>query len=179
MDDFRKLAQDPAHRRRFERLLYLSARHGDADLVAERLSWGIDPNCTFSQGRTPMIANVCGSCPSGATIRVLLERGADPSLADDLGLTALHSARRKLARLQNGSHRPGRRSPSLDENGQLRLSAAEQEELDKLRRQFPDTDREPLRIWWQERSRAARRVFNDPTQIEEIVTRLEAVEGHG
>lgn len=58
MDDFRDLARDPAHRRRFEKLLYLAAQRGDADLVAERLSWGIDPNRAFSRGRTPLIANV-------------------------------------------------------------------------------------------------------------------------
>jgi hypothetical protein len=79
MDDFRSLARDPEHRRNFEKLLYLAAQRGDADLVAERLSWGIDPDCTFSKGRTPLIANVRGSCPSAATVRALLERGADPS----------------------------------------------------------------------------------------------------
>ena len=50
MDDFRSMARDPEHRRRFEKLLYLAAKRGDADLVAERLSWGIDPNCVFSGG---------------------------------------------------------------------------------------------------------------------------------
>lgn len=52
VDDFRALARDPAFRRNFERLLYLAAQRGDADLVAERLSSGIDPNCTFARGRT-------------------------------------------------------------------------------------------------------------------------------
>src|SRR5260370_14104869 len=100
MDDFRSMAQDPKHRRSFEKLLYLAAQHGDADLVAERLSWGIDPNCVFSKGRTPLIANPPGSCPSAATVRALLEAGADPSMTDESGLTALNYARRKLARLQ-------------------------------------------------------------------------------
>jgi hypothetical protein len=57
MTDFRTLARDPEHRRQFEKLLYLAAKHGDAGLVAERLSWGIDPNCAFAMGRTPLIAN--------------------------------------------------------------------------------------------------------------------------
>ena len=92
MDDFRSMARDPEHRRRFEKLLHLAAQRGDADLVAERLSWGIDPNCIFSGGRTPLIANVRGSCPSAATIRALLDRGANPSLTDKSGLTALHYA---------------------------------------------------------------------------------------
>ena len=58
MDDFREMARDPKHRRGFEKLLYLAAQRGDADLVAERLGWGIDPNCASKRGRTPLIANV-------------------------------------------------------------------------------------------------------------------------
>ena len=54
MSDFRDMARDPKHRRRFEKLLLLAVQRGDADLVAERLSWGIDPNCTFAKGRTPL-----------------------------------------------------------------------------------------------------------------------------
>jgi hypothetical protein len=45
------MAQDPEHRRRFEMLLYLAAQRGDADLMAERLSWGIDPNHRLAKGR--------------------------------------------------------------------------------------------------------------------------------
>ena len=83
MDDFREMARDPRHRRSFEKLLYLAAERGDADLVAERLSWGIDPNCTFRHGRTPLIGNVRSSCPSAETVRALLAAGADPELADE------------------------------------------------------------------------------------------------
>jgi hypothetical protein len=173
MDDFRDLARDPKHRRNFEKLLFLAAQRGDADLVAERLSWGIDPNCVFGKGRTPMIANVRSSCPSAATIRALLQHGADPGQMDESGLTALDYARRKLARLQARPRRR-RKSPSLDENGQLRLTPAEQEELDEMRRELGGDAQDFLRIWWQERLRAARRVFNDPEQVEQIVTLLEA-----
>jgi hypothetical protein len=176
MADFRDMAGDPAHRRRFEHLLYLAAQRGDADLVAERLSWGIDPNCAFAKGRTPLIANVRGSCPSAATVRALLEAGADPGLTDDSGLTALDYARRKLARLQARPARRRRKSPSLDENDQLRLSPEEQAELDKIRREV-DGDPDYLRMWWQERLRAARRVFNDPEQVEKIVEMLEVAGG--
>jgi ankyrin repeat protein len=173
MDDFRSMARDPEHRRQFEKLLYLAAKRGDADLVAERLSWGIDPNCTFAKSRTPLIANIRGSCPSAATVRALLEHGADPQTMDESGLTALDYARRKLARLQA---RPRRRhkSPSLDENNQLRLSAEEQAELDEMRRELGSEDLDYLHMWWQERLRAARRVFNDPEQVEKIVSILEA-----
>jgi hypothetical protein len=177
MADFRDLARDPKHRRGFEKLLYLAAQRGDADLVAERLSWGIDPNCVFSRSRTPLIANAKGFCPSAATIRALLDSGADPSLMDETGLTALDYARRKLAKIQSRPPRPRRKSPSLDENDQLRLSPEEQAELDKMR-QAVGGDADYLRMWWQERLRAARRVFNDPEQVEKIVEILEAAGGH-
>ena len=175
MTDFRDLAKDPKHRRRFEKLLYLAAKRGDADLVAERLSWGIDPNCGFAKGRTPLIANARGSSPSAATVRVLLERGADPTLIDELGLTALDYARRKLIGLQARPARRQPKSPSLDENNQLNMSPEEQQELDRMRLELSGAEREDfLRMWWQERIRAARRVFNDPAQVEQIVTLLEA-----
>jgi hypothetical protein len=174
MEDFRQMARDPKHRRSFEKLLYLAAQRGDADLVAERLSWGIDPNCAFSKSRTPLIANVRGSCPSAGTIRALLDHGADPGLPDESGLTALDYARRKLARLQAKPSRPRRKSPALDENNQLRLSPGEQVELDRMRRRYGRGRPDLVRIWWQERLRAARRVFNDPDQLASIVEMLEA-----
>jgi len=172
MSDFCDLARDPAHRRNFEKLLYLAAVRGDADLVAERLGWGY-PNCSFAKGRTPLIANVRGSSPSAATVRALLAGGADPNVTDDSGLTALDYARRKLVRLQARPRRR-RKSPSLDENDQLLLSPEEQEELDELRRRLGPDAREAVRIWLQERLRAARRVFNDPEQVEKIVEILAA-----
>jgi len=151
MDDFRDLARDPKHRRQFEKLLHFACQRGDADLVAERLSWGINPNCASAKGRTPLIANVCGSCPSVATVEALLAAGADANQADDNGLTALDHARRKLLRLQ--AHKPRKsRSPSLDENGQLRLNPEEQAEMDAVRDELSALDaQEFLRIWWKER----------------------------
>src|ERR1700730_5939635 len=95
----------------------------------------------------------------------------------DTGLTALDYARRKLARLQLRPPRRQRQSPARDENDQLRLSAAEQARLDKMRLELPGADRDYLRIWWQERLRAARRIFNDPDQVEKIVEILEAAGG--
>ena len=173
MGDFRDMARDPKHRRGFEKLLYLAAKRGDADLVAERLSWGIDPNCTFGKGTTPLLANIRGYSPSAETVRALLQAGADPALADEAGLTALDYARRKLAKLQAKPRRRPRKSPSLDENNQLRLSPDEQEEMDKMRAELGEDAREFMRVWWKERLRAARRVFNDPAQVEQIVALLE------
>jgi len=177
MDDFRTMAREPEHRRRFEKLLYLAAQRGDADVVEERLSWGIDPNCSFAKGRTPLIANSRGSCPSAATVEALLKHGADPAWMDEAGLTALDYARRKLARLQNRPVRRRHKSPSLDENDQLQLSPDEQKEVDDMRRELGENAKDFLRIWWKERLRAARRVFNDPVQVERIVALLEKAGG--
>jgi hypothetical protein len=179
MDDFRTMAREPEHRRRFEKLLYLAAQRGDADLVEERLSWGIDPNCTFAKGRTPLIGNIRGSCPSAATAEALLKHGADPIMMDETGLTALDYARRKLARLQNRPARGRRKSPSLDENDQLQLNPEEQKEVDDMRCELGEHAKDFLHIWWKERLRAARRVFNDPVQVERIVALLEKVGGQG
>jgi hypothetical protein len=176
MDDFRDMARDPKHRRGFEKLLYLAAKRGDADLVAERLSWGIDPNCASKKsGRTPLIANVKGFSPSAGTVQALLKAGADPNVTDQAGLTALDYARRKLAKIQSKPRKPPRKSPSLDENDQLQLSPEAQAEMDKMRKELgSDEDaKEFMRIWWKERLRAARRVFNDPEQIDTIVAILE------
>ena len=177
MPDFRDMARDPKHRRRFEHLLFLAAQRGDDDLVAERLGWGIDPNCTFAKARTPLIANIRSANINAATVQALLDHGADPRLIDTTGLTALDYARRKLARVQA---RPPRqiKSPSLDENDQLQLSPEEQLEFDELRKEVGG-DVEYLRMWWKERLRAARRRFNDPVQVEKVVELLEAAEGRG
>jgi hypothetical protein len=169
------MARDPKHRGKFEKLLYLAAKRGDADLVAERLSWGIDPNCRLTKGRTPLIANAKSYCPNAATVRALLTGGADASLIDETGLSALDYARRKLARLQ-AKPRRRQKSPSLDENNQLRLSSEEQAELDEIRREV-NGDPDYMRMWWQERLRAARPVFNDPEQVEKVVEMLEAAGG--
>jgi hypothetical protein len=178
MSDFRDMARDPKHRRRFEKLLFLAAQRGDADLVAERLSWGIDPNCVFGKHRTPLFGNVRGSSPSAETVKALLKAGADATWTDEAGLTALDYARRKLSKLR--AHPVQQvKSPSLDENNQLQLSPDEQAELDEMRAQLGEDGREFLRIYWKERLRAARRTFNDPDQVEQIVALLEAATGPG
>jgi hypothetical protein len=174
MSDFRDMARDPKHSRRFEKLLYLAAKRGDADLVEERLSWGINPNCTFGKGTTPTIANIRAHSPSAETIRALLKYGADPNHLDEHGLTALDYARRKLAKLQ-AKPRKQRKSPSLDENDQLRLTPEEQAEMDEMRKELGGGEeaKEYMRMYWKERLRAARRTFNDPGQVATIVAILE------
>jgi hypothetical protein len=172
MSDFRDFANDPKHRKSFEKMLRLAASRGDDDLVAERLSWGIDPNAQSKRGRTALICNCRGFSPSAATVRVLLKGGADPTITDDGGLTALDYARRKLAKLNAKPRKPPIKSPSLDENNQLQLCPEEQEEYDRMREEVNDP--EYMAMWWKERLRAARRVFNDPAQVEQIVALLEA-----
>lgn len=174
MTDIRSMVQDPRFRKKFEKLLRLAARKGDAEQVAERLSWGIDPNCANKNARTPLILNVRGHSPNAALVRVLLQSGADASLTDITGLSALDYARRKLARLLAKPRREPEKSPSLDENNQLQLSPDEQKDFDEVRK-AAGGDREYLRIWWQERLKAARRVFNDPAQVEAIIEILEKV----
>jgi hypothetical protein len=176
MDDMQSMARDPKHRRSFEKLLYLAAKRGDADLVAERLSWGINPNCQFGKNRTPLIANAKSFCPSAATVKALLAAGADPTLLDETGLTALDYARRKLAKLQARPRRK-HKSPSLDENNQLQLPQWEQDELDQMRKEHPELDADFFRTYWKERLRAARRQFNDPDEVEQIVELLEGAMG--
>ncbi|MFL5327313.1 MAG: hypothetical protein ACJ8C4_00220 [Gemmataceae bacterium] len=138
--------------------------------------WGVDPNCRTPRGRTPVIANIRSDNPSAATLKALLDAKANPTLTDEAGLTALDYARRKLAGLQSKLTRK-RKSPSLDENNQLRLSQGEQREMDQFRREAGEDAKEYMRMWWKERLRAARRMFNDPAEVEKIVEMLEAAIG--
>jgi hypothetical protein len=173
MSDFREMAQDPKFKRRFEWLLRNACRKGDPEQVRERLEWGIDPNCTTKKGRTPLIVNVRCSTPSAQIVRDLLAAGADPKVLDHYGLSALDYARRKLARLNAKPRRPPRKSPSLDENDQIILADFEQEMLDEVRREHPDWAKEFVTDYIKERLKVAKRVFNDPGEVERIVELLE------
>lgn len=176
MDDFLKLVHDPKHRAKFEELLRLAASRGDAEQVAERLSWGIDPNCTSKTGRTPLIVNTAGSSPSSGVVQSLLKAGADLTHLDHKGLTALDYARRKLARLNLKPRKPPRKSKSLDENGQIILDKFEQKMLDEVRRKSPKIAKEFVQDYIRERIKVAKHVFNDPVEVEKIVELLEQAE---
>jgi ankyrin repeat protein len=174
MSDFTDLVHDPKCKPRFEMLLRLAARRGDAQQVAERLSWGIDPNGESKKGRTPLICNLISSSPSAAVVEALLKAGANPHHVDHKGHTALDYANRKLARLNLRPRRPPRKSSSLDENDQIILAPFEQEMLDEVRRDHPEWAKDFVNTYMKERIKAAKRVFNDPEQIERIIDLLEA-----
>jgi hypothetical protein len=75
--------------------------------------------------------------------------------------------------------KPPEKSPSLDENDQIILQDFELEMLDEVRRDHPDIAKEFATDYIKERIKAAKRVFNDPAEVEQIVELLEAaVEGH-
>jgi len=165
---------DPKIRESLETLLVLAAQKGDEETVRERLRWGVDPNCRTRKGRTPLIANVKGICPNANVVKALLAAGADVALTDEAGLSALDYARRKLIKTQAKPRRPAARSASLDENNQVQMNAMDEEFLERMRRDLPAEDaREAVRMYYQERRKAARRVFNDPAQVEAIVELLE------
>lgn len=174
MSDFLDMAQDPKHKRRFEWLLRNACRKGDPEQVRERLDWGIDPNCTTKRGRTPLTVNVRSATPSAAVVRALLKAGADPTLLDHSGLSPLDYARRKLARLTAKPPKPPVKSPSLDENDQLILADFELEMFDDVRKKHPDIAKEFITDYMKERVKIAKRVFNDPAEVEQIVELLEA-----
>jgi hypothetical protein len=175
-DDFRDMVRDPKCKPKFEALLRLAAGRGDAEQVAERLSWGIDPNCETKKGRTPLIVNITSCCPSAGVVKALLKSGAEASHLDHRGLSALDYARRKLARLQSRPRKPPRKSPSLDENGQLILADYELEMFEDMRRKHKRIAKDFINTYMKERLKAARRVFNDPDEVEKIVDLLEAAE---
>src|SRR3954466_3403111 len=112
MSDFPDLIPEPKCKPKFEELLRLAASRGDAEQVAERLSWGIDPNCASKTGRTPLIVKVASANPMLAFVRALLKAGAYPSVLDHRGMTAIDYARRKLAKINMRPRKPPRKSPS-------------------------------------------------------------------
>jgi ankyrin repeat protein len=174
MSNFLDLIHDPKCKPKFEALLRLAAGRGDVEQVVERLSWGIDPNCETEKGRSPLLCNVVSSNPSSGVVKALLKAGADPHHMDHKGLTALDYANRKLYKLNLKPRKPPRKSPSLDENGQLIVAKFEQQMFAKVRKEHPDWAKEFITDYIKERIKVAKRVFNDPNEVEKIVDLLEA-----
>ncbi len=174
MSGFLDLIHDPKCKPKFEALLRLAASRGDVDLVIERLSWGIDPNCQTKGGRTPLIVNAMCASPASGVIKALLKAGADPTHIDHKGLAALDYFNRKLARIDLRPRKPPPKSPSLDENDQLILSKHEQKMFTRVRKEHPDWAKEFITDYIKERIKAAKRVFNDPVEVEMSIDLLEA-----
>lgn len=170
-------AARPKTRHLFERLLRLAADKGDHEQVAERLSWGIDPNCRSPKlARTPLIRNCTNHAPESRVVKVLLDAGADHTIADARGHTALDYARRRLARFEGKPRKAPRRSPSLTPHGDVKLHDFEHRMLDRFREKHPEHADDYEEIYLHERRKAAERVFDTRGELEKIVVLLEAAE---
>ena len=76
-----------------ERALHSAARSGNVEIVRLLLKRShADPNATDNKGRTPLMATCISSSVYTKVVRLLLEAGADPALADKTGLLPLHVA---------------------------------------------------------------------------------------
>ncbi len=75
---------------RFVQSQFEHAREGDTDKLVEGLDAGVPVNLTNSAGDTLLI--LAAYHVHAATVRALLERGADTSRANDMGQTALGAA---------------------------------------------------------------------------------------
>ena len=78
-----------AHR---ERALFLAVSNGNVELARLMLrQHHADPNATDSKGRTALLLASCQRHPYMEVVRLLLETGADPTIANEEGLTPLHA----------------------------------------------------------------------------------------
>jgi ankyrin repeat protein len=78
----------------WETPLHYAAEAGAIDAVQALLDGGVEVDVRIDQGRSPMM-NIIKEGRSGygsPVVRVLLDNGADPSLQDNSGSTALHYA---------------------------------------------------------------------------------------
>ena len=72
--------------------LRTAAASGDTAAVLRLISKGAKVNARGFFGRTPLISAAVSNRPE--TVKALLERGADASLTDDMGIAAVQAASR-------------------------------------------------------------------------------------
>jgi hypothetical protein len=154
------------------RMLFITIGKGEADRVREFIVHGADPNWTTRRGTPALICAIRNRyIVESAVVKALLENGADPNATDTEGHTALHHARRRLAKFVGRPRAKPRRSPSLTPGGELRLQPHEWEFIDQMEKDHPGFAEDYL----DQRRKAAERQFDTRGNLERIVPMLEAV----
>lgn len=133
-----------------------------------------DPNHRDLRGRTCLMRAVRGRIVELAVVQTLLEVGADASLTDAEGLTALDHALTRLATYEGKLRKPPRRSPSLTPHGDIKLRPFEHRALDRMHETHPAIAEEFEAGYLLARREAAERVFDTRGNLEQIVRHLEA-----
>ncbi len=150
-------------------LFFLRIGKGDAEQVQETLDWGADPNWRTKKGTPAIIKAVRQMTVESSVVDTLLKAGADPSVTDDKGLTALDHARRRLLKWEGKPRKPPRRSPSLTPHGDVRLHPEEHKFIEEMTAKYPEFEMDYLAS----RRKAAERVFDTRGNLERIVETLE------
>jgi hypothetical protein len=154
------------------KLMFLRIAKGDAEQVQETLDWGADPNWYSKKGRPALVKAVRGYSIDVEVVKTLLNAGADPRATDELGLTALDHARRRLLKYEGKPRKTPKRSPSLSAGGELVLQEHEWEFIERMESEHPGFTDDYL----EQRRKAAEKVFDPRSNLERIVALLESVQ---